>query len=111
MKVSLVQFDIIWHDPAANRGKLDNLLNQDNLGRLVILPEMFSTGFTMHPEFVAEEWNNSETLQWMKTVSLQRQIAICGSLVIKEDHRYFNRLIFIDQGQILGTYDKKHLFK
>ncbi len=76
---------------------------------LVILPEMFSTGFSMRPELFAETMNG-ETVNWMKHIASVKKIILTGSLMIKEDGRYYNRLIWMLPTGEYGCYDKRHLF-
>jgi predicted amidohydrolase len=76
---------------------------------VVILPEMFATGFSMQPEQFAETMDG-ETIEWMKRIAASKKIALTGSLMIEEDHNYFNRLIWMLPNGSYGCYDKRHLF-
>jgi predicted amidohydrolase len=107
LNVVLVQPDLIWESPEDNLRQLDAWLDRIGECDLVLLPEMFATGFSMNPQSVAVQMH-SPTLQWM----LQRShnFAICGSLAIQENGQYFNRFICAYQGKILAQYDKRHLF-
>lgn len=76
---------------------------------IVVLPEMFSTGFSMRPESLAETMQG-HTVEWMKRISRDKRIILTGSLVIEEDGKYFNRLIWMMPNGSMGYYDKRHLF-
>ena len=109
MRVTLCQTDIIWGQPQANREAVERMLSNVSETDLVILPEMFSTGFVTVPEGMAEN-APSESLEWMKKTALQRNCAIAGSIALCEDGRYFNRLYFVKPDGEFCSYDKKHLF-
>ncbi len=76
---------------------------------VVILPEMFSTGFSMQPEKFAEKMDG-QTVEWMKKVSADKKVIITGSLMIEDDGNYYNRLIWMLPNGQMGLYDKRHLF-
>jgi predicted amidohydrolase len=76
---------------------------------LVILPEMFSTGFSMNPELLAEDMTGP-TVSWMKSISANKKIILTGSVIIKEEGKYFNRLLWVLPNGAVGHYDKRHLF-
>lgn len=76
---------------------------------LIVLPEMFSSGFTMNPKAVAETMDG-ETVGWLQHLAQAKACAITGSLVIEEDGKYYNRLVFVYPNGELKTYDKRHLF-
>ena len=110
MKTALIQFDTLWEDKQANLEYIQNkTLNLPNDIDLVVLPEMFTTGFTMNPEIVAEE-EQGDTLQIIQKLALNKQIAITGSWVVKEDNNYYNRLFFVFPDGSYQTYNKRHLF-
>ncbi|KAA5531852.1 nitrilase family protein [Paenimyroides baculatum] len=110
MKTALIQFDTIWEDKQANLEYVqDKILNLPNDIDLIFLPEMFTTGFTMNPEMVAEE-EQGETLQIIQKLALDKQTAITGSWVVKEDNNYYNRLFFVFPDGSYKTYNKRHLF-
>ncbi|MDP2337818.1 MAG: amidohydrolase [Bacteroidota bacterium] len=109
-KVAVFQLDLVWENPAANRGKIDEWLQKaDKNTDVVFLPEMFTTGFTMNAPDLAEPMDG-ETIQWMKNRSLEHQFALCGSLIIYENGMYFNRLIFAEPSGAIHFYNKRHLF-
>ncbi len=109
MKAALVQYDIVWADPAENRRRLDVVLDGLKPVDLVVLPEMFSTGFATQPEGVAEE-APSETLEWMKEKARKMDCAVAGSVALHENGQYFNRFWFVKPDGEVTSYDKHHLF-
>lgn len=110
MKTALIQFDTIWEDKQANLEYAQNkILNLPNDIDLIVLPEMFTTGFTMNPEMVAEE-EQGDTLQIIQKLALDKQTAITGSWVVKENGNYYNRLFFVFPDGSYKTYNKRHLF-
>ena len=109
MKVALVQYDIVWADPAANRSRLDAVLDALEPVDLVVLPEMFSTGFATVPEGIAEE-APSQTLEWMKARARSMDCAVAGSVALHEDGCYYNRFWFVKPDGEVTSYDKHHLF-
>ena len=84
---------------------LENIEKSD----IIVLPEMFSTGFSMNADVLAEGMNDA-TVQWMCNTSAQLDSAICGSLIIKENGKYYNRFLFVEPSGKISTYDKRHLF-
>jgi omega-amidase len=112
MKISLVQQNIIWEDKAANLRNLDSLiLPLNNKTDIVVLPEMFSTGFSMDPQKLSEE-PGGETFEWMKKKAVSGNFGLCGSYIVRENDHYFNRFVFVspDNDQKYWHYDKRHLF-
>ena len=111
LNISLVQAILIWEDAAANIDAFTNKiidLNDDT--DLIILPEMFNTGFTMNAQENAEE-AEGESMQWMADMAKQKNCVIAGSLIIKEAGNYFNRFIWMQPDGNYKYYDKKHLFR
>ena len=109
MKTALVQSDIIWADPEANRRHLDILLASLPEVDLCVLPEMFSTGFATQPEGIAEE-EPCSTLEWMKAKAAQMDCALAGSVALHTPAGYFNRFYFVKPDGEVTEYDKHHLF-
>ena len=109
MKIALIQMDIVWGNSQQNIRKAAELLGREKAD-LYVLPEMWATGYSSHPEEVAEEEGSSEALAWMKAVVQKIHCAICGSLAIcdSESH-YRNRLYFVTPDAVT-FYDKHHLF-
>lgn len=110
LKVTVFQSDPVWESPAVNRAKIDEWLCKIN-GKtdVVFFPETFTSGFSMNVSVLAEEMQG-ETIQWMKVKSAEHQIALCGTLLIQESDKVFNRLVFVDPSGSVKTYDKRHLF-
>jgi predicted amidohydrolase len=109
LKVTLVQPDIKWKDINGNLESYSRMLTGMSPTDLILFPEMFQTGFCTEPEEVAETMNG-DTVRWMKRTAETYDCAVAGSLIIRENRRFFNRLIFIDQYENLTWYDKRHLF-
>ncbi len=111
LKITTVQTNLLWEDVASNlthfTERLSGLYRKTDI---VVLPEMFTTGFTMHPEGVAEAFKESLAIEWMKKMSLQISAAICGSIIIEEDGNYYNRLLWVTPDGVVQSYDKRHLF-
>lgn len=110
MKVVLIQSDLFWENPKANRSYFEEKINAiTEKVDLVILPEMFSTGFTMNPGAVAETMQG-ETILWMQSLAKAQKTAITGSVVIQESGDFYNRMLFVFPSGEIQFYDKKHLF-
>jgi omega-amidase len=110
MKIALIQSSLAWENSEKNRNTFEKKINAitDKVD-LIILPEMFTTGFTMEPNAVAETMCG-ETLTWLKHLAKAKNSAITGSLVITENGNFYNRLVFIFPSGEVWSYDKKHLF-
>ena len=110
MKTALIQTDIVWENPSENRRILEDKINSiTEQIDLILLPEMFTSGFTMHPNLVAETMNGT-TITWLKNVAKAKNCAITGSLVITENNNFYNRMVFVFPDGQMQLYDKKHLF-
>ncbi len=110
LDVTLVQADTHWQAPTANLAMYDSVLSRIENSHLVILPEMFSTGFSMQPESLAEPMDGP-TAKWMQDRANQHNRVIAGSVIIKENNQYFNRLLWTSPDKQLIQYDKRHLFR
>lgn len=111
LTVTLLQADLAWLDPAANRHRFAGLLaTLPELGDLVVLPEMFTTGFTLDPAACAESMDG-DTVDWMAAAARRHQVTLCGSIVIRDQGRYHNRLLWMPPDGALQWYDKRHLFR
>jgi omega-amidase len=110
MQVTLIQAPLIWENPKSNRNYFEARINSitENVD-LIVLPEMFTSGFTMNPEHVAETMEG-ETITWLKVLAKARNCAITGSLVIAENGNFYNRLVFVFPSEAVQFYDKRHLF-
>ena len=110
MKIALIQSDLYWEDVFKNRKSFESKINQINSSvNLVVLPEMFSTGFTMNAPEVAETMEG-ETVLWLQSLAKQKNFAITGSLIILENEKYYNRMLFVFPSGKIEYYDKRHLF-
>jgi omega-amidase len=110
MRVALIQSAIIWEDPQANRTYFETEINTISEAiDLIVLPEMFSTGFTMNPSAIAETMQG-ETVSWMQSLAKAKNVAITGSVVIEESANYYNRMLFVFPSGEIQHYDKRHLF-
>jgi predicted amidohydrolase len=108
--VTLVQADLEWKDPAANLNKFTSIL--DELTEpidLIVLPEMFTTGFVVEPELFAETMDG-RTIEWLREQSRSHLCVITGSLLIREGQHFLNRLIWMQPDGTFSFYDKRHLF-
>lgn len=111
LKIALVQTNLFWKDKTANLAMLEEKVFNIEAGvDIIVLPEMFSTGFTMDASEVAEPLNLNTT-KWMKQLAAQTKAVICGSIVIKDDGNYYNRFLWVEPSGQIQTYDKRHLFR
>ena len=111
LRIALIQTTIYWEDPGKNRSHFENICNSlTGKTDLIVLPETFTTGFTMTTEKVAEEMGG-QTLEWLGEQAARTNSVITGSLIIKEGSNYFNRLIWMPPYGKYAEYDKKHLFR
>ncbi len=111
LTLSLVQTATRWHDPAGNRDSIEGWLAQvPGAAEIVVLPEMFSTGFTMASEEVAETMSGP-TVRWMREAAARLGAVVCGSLVIAEHGRCYNRFLWATPEGEVTCYDKRHRFR
>lgn len=106
---SLIQTALHWENKEANLQMLDQKIRQIAKTEIVVLPEMFSTGFSMRPEKLAETMEGP-TVEWMRKLSGDRKVIVTGSLIIEEEGNYYNRLIWMLPNGQFGYYNKRHLF-
>lgn len=110
LTLTLIQPNLHWEDKDANLSMLEHkILGIREKTELVILPEMFSTGFSMQPGKFAESMD-SHSVNWMKAVAKAKKIILTGSLIIAENGQYFNRLLWVLPNGTMGYYDKRHRF-
>jgi predicted amidohydrolase len=110
LRISVVQANLIWENAKENRKQFDDKFDALSADiDMVILPEMFTTGFTMNASQVAESMDG-ETVEWLVSMAKKKNIAIVGSLVIVENGNYFNRLLFVHPSGKFECYDKRHTF-
>ncbi len=108
--ISTIQTNLHWEDKTANLNMLEQKINSlRHATEVVVLPEMFSTGFSMNAAALAEKMDGT-TVRWMKTMSMENRVILTGSIIIEEDGKYYNRLIWMMPNGELGYYDKRHLF-
>lgn len=110
LTITIIQTALHWEDKAANlamfESKIDSIKDKTEI---VVLPEMFSTGFSMKPELLAETMDG-DTVRWMKRMAAEKKIILTGSIIAKEGDEYFNRLIWMLPNGQYGVYDKRHRF-
>lgn len=110
LRITLLQTDLVWQEPLTNRKILENKIKKINSEvDLIILPEMFTTGFTMDAKSNSQTMEG-ESVSWLKQMATQCNTAICGSLIIEEKQNYYNRLVFVYPDATLSYYDKRHTF-
>lgn len=110
LKIALIQTDLVWENPEQNRLNFtEKLETLDETIDVIVLPEMFTSGFTMNAKSVAETMDGT-TVSWMIDLAKTKQIAIAGSIVIFENGKYYNRFLFIEPSGKLSYYDKRHTF-
>ena len=105
-RIAIVQRDIVWQDIDANLRAVEQMLGGIETD-IVVLSEMFQTGFVTEPRSIADD---GRTLEWMKRVAKLHDCAIVGSVVVKEDEHYYNRMYFVKPTGEVEHYDKRHLF-
>ena len=110
LKIVGIQAALVWENPEQNIAFFEKKINTLEAGfDLIVLPEMFTTGFTMHPKKVAEKMNGF-AVSWMQKIAKEKQAAICGSLVISAADKFYNRFIFVHPTGEIETYNKRHSF-
>lgn len=109
LSITLVQSDIVWENASANLKNFDRQLENQNTGDIIILPEMFNTGFSMNAEKLAPE--AKATLEWMKEKAHEKGALVMGSMIVKEKDNYFNRMYWVFPDGSFGYYDKVHPFR
>ena len=109
LNIAIIQSNIFWEDPHRNRLNLSKKIKDINDADIIILQEMFTTGFTNRVQDVCETMEG-ETIPWMLQKSLEKEALVMGSLTIKEEEKFFNRLIVAFPNGDLKYYDKRHLF-
>ena len=110
MRVTLVQSHIHWHDPQKNREHFAERLGLIADSDMIVLPEMFNTGFSMDSSNQAEA-SDGASVDWLATMAATKGSTICGSLMLQDETRYVNRFISVDSTGSQTTYDKRHLFR
>jgi predicted amidohydrolase len=109
LKFSLIQTSLHWEDKEANLEMLRKKIETIEHTHVIVLPEMFTTGFTMKPELVAEQMDGA-TMQWMRKLANEKKVIVTGSIVVEENNNFYNRLLWVQPDGKYGYYDKRHLF-
>jgi omega-amidase len=110
LTISLIQTDLHWENKESNLQMFEEkILSIKESPHIIVLPEMFSTGFSMKPEALAETMDDA-TVEWMKKISREKKCIVTGSVIIKEEEHYYNRLIWMLPNGQFGKYDKRHRF-
>lgn len=111
LKIAVIQADLYWENKSANFAHLEELITSNSESvDLIVLPEMFATGFSMNAEELAEPMN-LHTIKWMKLMAKSTGAFVVGSFIVKEGESFFNRLLVVDaKGKIVCQYDKQYLF-
>lgn len=110
LKVALIQTNLVWENPTKNRHLLNaKICAISNAVDIIVLPEMFTSGFTMNAALVSETMTG-ETMAWLKTKATEKDALIIGSLIISENTNFYNRLVAVDATGLIAQYDKRHTF-
>ena len=110
LKIALIQSDLVWENPEQNRLNFTKQINDiSEEVDVIVLPEMFTTGFTMNASAVAETMDG-KTVSWMKYLASRLNAAIVGSIVVAENNTFYNRLLFVEPSGFITTYNKRHTF-
>lgn len=111
LKITTIQSNLHWENKNSNLNMFSEKMNSiSEKTNLIVLPEMFATGFSMNATKHFETMDG-KCVEWMKENASNLKSALCGSLIIKENENYFNRFIWVDQNGKLSYYDKAHLFR
>lgn len=111
LTITIIQTHLFWEDVDANLKHFDAKINtQSEQSDIIVLPEMFTTGFTMKPELMAEE-HGGKGLQWMQKKAKEKQAVIVGSISVKENNQFYNRLYWVKPNGSYEFYNKRHLFR
>lgn len=110
LKISILQSTIIWQNNSQNLHQFSEKIKKiEGDTDVIILPEMFTTGFSMEPHKIAEKMDG-KTVQWMQNISKENNCAIAGSVIIQEENNYYNRFLFVHPSGEINHYNKRHLF-
>ena len=111
LKITLIQSELVWEDIDSNLTGFDNKINAiEGDTHLIVLPEMFSTGFTMNAAVLAQDMKGS-AVKWIKEKSAEKNVDMVGSIIADDSGKFFNRLLWAKPNGDIFTYDKKHLFR
>jgi predicted amidohydrolase len=110
LKIAMLQADLVWQNTEQNRKNFSEKINQINEQvDLIILPEMFTTGFSMQPQKIGDTMHG-ETVVWMRKIASEKNAAIAGSAIIFANSKFYNRFLFVHPSGEINFYDKRHLF-
>lgn len=110
LKVAVIQADLVWENRELNRTHFSEKINKiSGEVDLIVLPEMFTTGFTMHAENLAETMQG-KTVEWMRNEASKHNTALVGSFIVSEEKKYYNRLLFVEASGKISIYNKRHTF-
>jgi Predicted amidohydrolase len=110
LSFTLIQSNLFWEDKPANLKMLEEkILSINEKTEVIVLPEMFSTGFTLHAEKLAEPMDG-QTVAWMKKIAIQKRAILTGSVIVEDAGKFYNRLIWAMPNGQLGFYNKRHRF-
>jgi len=110
LNITIIQSHLHWEDKQANMIMFEEKINSiSSPTHIVVLPEMFTTGFSMNPKLLAENMTG-QTYQWMRRIAMENKIILTGSFMAEENGEYFNRLVWMQPNGQFGIYDKRHLF-
>lgn len=110
LNIALVQTELLWEEKFNNLAHFDNLIRTIENADIIVLPEMFTTGFSMQTDKLFERMDGT-TVNWLKTKAREKNCAVCGSIIIREEDKTYNRFIWADENGTVFTYDKRHLFR
>lgn len=110
LNIAVIQTSLIWENAIENRNQLFEKISETiEEVDVFVLPEMFSTGFSMYPKNISERMDG-ETVRWMKDLAKKKNAAIAGSIIISENNNFYNRFLFVHPSGEINQYDKRHLF-
>jgi len=109
LNITLIQSDLFWENVDSNLSSFEKLISNIKVTDIILLPEMFNTSFCPQSNYLAESMDG-KTISWMKEISKTKNCDIAGTLMVKEDNKVFNRLVWISKNKTIYTYDKYHLF-
>jgi omega-amidase len=110
LKIAFIQSDIVWENPKQNRDNFKEKIEAITTSvDMILLPEMFTTGFTMNAKEYAETMHD-KSVTWMQKIAANKNAVLVGSLIIKENNKFYNRLLFVYPDGNINTYDKRHTF-
>jgi omega-amidase len=111
LNLTLIQTELHWQDPAANRAMFaEQIAAQAAASDLILLPEMFATGFTLNAEANSEQ-DDGDSARWLQEMATNHKVTLCGSIVINDGGQYYNRLLWVNPDGKVQHYDKRHLFR